>query len=91
MITDILMFLVVVSLAVSRTLKGFRMSHVLQTIVQDTTLYFLMIFTCHVVFEISLLLVRVSTPVLHGGGMLRNTSSQACDFYRDCEHSVGRF
>lgn len=65
---DILMFLVVVSLVVSRALNGFKMSHILRTIVQDTSLYFLMIFTSHVVFEISLLLVRPSLRLLPGLG-----------------------
>lgn len=58
--TDILAFFVVIAFARSRTPQGSKMSRILQKIVEDSTIYFLVIFTSHFVLEMSLLFARVS-------------------------------
>ena len=85
------MFLVTINHTIPRTLEDFRVSHLLRKIAQDTTLYFLMIFTSHAVFEVSLLLVRVSASAARDKWVVESFSSQVCDFYRGCEYSAGRF
>ena len=62
--TDLLAFLVIVLLVIGSKNRGFKMPHILRTIVQDSTVYFLVIFTSHFVLEMTLLLARVSVPIL---------------------------
>jgi len=64
--TDALAFLVIVILAVRSRFKG-KMSRILRKIVQDTTLYFFVIFTSHFVLVMTLLLERVSIPIVCDG------------------------
>jgi len=64
-------FLVVVVLAFKSGLKGYKMPRILRIIVQDATIYFLVIFTSHLVFEMTLLFARVSTPLSAIGAMLK--------------------
>lgn len=47
------------------------MPGILRTIVQDATVYFLVIFTSHFVLEMTLLLARVNISVTGVGTMLR--------------------
>lgn len=61
--TDLLAFLVIVLLVIGSKNRGFKMPHILRTIVQDSTVYFLVIFTSHFLLEMMLLLSRVSVPV----------------------------
>ena len=65
--TDTSVFLVVVALAAKSGLKGYKMPRILRIIVQDATIYFLVIFTSHFVFWMTLLLARVSTPTISNG------------------------
>ena len=60
---DCLAFLAVIFFAKCGPLSGFKMTHLLHTIVQDSTIYFLVIFTSHFVLEMSLLFMRVSIPL----------------------------
>lgn len=85
------MFLVVIKHTMPRTLEDFRVSYLPRKIAQDATLYFLMIFTSHVAFEVSLLLVRVSASAARGKRVVESFSSQVCDFYRGCEYLAGPF
>ena len=62
--TDTSVFLVVVILAAKSGLKGYKMPRILRIIVQDATIYFLVIFTSHFVFWMTLLLARVSTSTI---------------------------
>ena len=62
--TDASVFLVIVVLAVKSGLNGHKMPRTLRTIVQDATVYFLVIFTSHFIFEMSLLFARVSTSTV---------------------------
>ncbi|KAF9780549.1 hypothetical protein BJ322DRAFT_1112540 [Thelephora terrestris] len=61
---DFLAFLVIVALAVGSTNGGFKMPHILRTIVRDSTVYFLIIFTSHLVLEMTLLLARLNLQLL---------------------------
>lgn len=58
--SDFLAFLVVVIFAKSGTPKGNKMPYLLRAIVQDATVYFLVIFTSHFVLEMFLLFATVS-------------------------------
>jgi len=70
-VTDISAFLVIVVLAAKSGIRGFRMPGILRTIVQDATVYFLVIFTSHFVLEMTLILARVSISIVGLGTMLR--------------------
>lgn len=61
---DILAFLVVVYFIKSGIPKDFRMSHLLQTVLRDTTIYFMVIFTSHLVLELTLLFAKPSLQLL---------------------------
>jgi len=58
--TDSSVFLVIVVLAAKSGIAGYKMPRGLRTIVQDATIYFLVIFTSHLVFEMTLVFARVS-------------------------------
>jgi len=62
--TDTLAFLVIVVLAVRAGLNGAKVPRILRSIVQDTTLYFLVIFTSHFVLVMTLLFARVSLSII---------------------------
>jgi hypothetical protein len=62
---------VVVLFAMSGRVKGFNMPRLLRTIVQDSTIYFLVIFTSHFVLEMSLLFLSVSIFAVDDGRMLK--------------------
>jgi len=66
MTTDTLAFLVIVVLTVRSRLGG-EMPRILRKIAQDTTVYFLVIFTSHFVFMMTLLLERVSASIVRDG------------------------
>ena len=68
---DFLAFLIIIFLAAKSGLKGFKMPSILRTIVQDATVYFLVIFTSHFVLEMTLLLARVTASVLRARAMLK--------------------
>jgi len=59
--TDSAVFLVIVLIAAKSAIKGYKVPGVLRTIVQDATIYFLVIFTSHFIFEMMLIFGRVST------------------------------
>jgi len=61
---DALAFLVVIGFVRSGPLKGFKMPRLLRTFVQDSTVYFLIIFTSHFVLEMSLLFARPTLQLL---------------------------
>ncbi|KAF9780567.1 hypothetical protein BJ322DRAFT_1112556 [Thelephora terrestris] len=61
---DFLAFLIIVASAVWSTSGGFKMPHILRTIVRDSTVYFLIIFTSHLVLEMTLLLARLNLQLL---------------------------
>ena len=61
--TDASVFVVIVVLAAKSGIQGYKIPKVLRTILQDATLYFLVIFTSHFVFEASLLFARVSASI----------------------------
>jgi len=54
-------FLVIVIIAAKSGIKGYKVPKVLRTIVQDATIYFLVIFSSHFTFEMTLIFGRVST------------------------------
>lgn len=62
-LTDVLAFIVIVILAVRSAGRDFKMPFIIRSIVQDSTVYFLVIFTSHLLLEMMLLLSRVSVPV----------------------------
>lgn len=64
---DFLAFLMIIFLAAKSGLKDFKMPSLLRTIVQDATVYFLVIFTSHFVLEMTLLLARVTIFVVSRG------------------------
>jgi len=68
LVYDSLAFLVIVIHAVRSGFEGIRMSRILRTIVQDTTIYFMVIFTSHFVFVMTLLLERPILQLLPGVG-----------------------
>jgi len=68
---DFLAFLIIVVLAAKSRLKDFKMPSILRTIVQDATVYFLVIFTSHFVLEMTLLLARVTVSVFRARAMLK--------------------
>lgn len=70
-ITDFSAFLVIIVLAAKSGIKGFRMPGILRTIVQDATIYFLVIFTSHFVLEMTLIVARVSTSIVGAGVILK--------------------
>ena len=62
---DSLAFLMIIFLARRSRVGGFEVTGIFRTIVEDATLYFLVIFTSHFVLEMTLTLGRVSaTPPL---------------------------
>lgn len=63
MTTDFLGFLVIVFFAIKSGVIGSKMPRLLRAIIQDATVYFLIIFTSHFVFEMTLILLRVSIPI----------------------------
>jgi len=68
---DFLTFLVIVVLAAKSGLKDFKMPSIFRTIVQDSTVYFLVIFTSHFVLEMTLLLARVTISIVCARTMLK--------------------
>jgi hypothetical protein len=74
-LTDFLAFLVIVTLAVKSATSDFKMPQILRAIVHDSTTYFLVIFTSHFVLEMTLLLARVSIPILRYMSVVENGSS----------------
>jgi len=64
LIYDVLAFVVIAVLAVRSAGRDFKMPHLLRAIVQDSTVYFLVIFTSHFVLELMLLLARPSLQLL---------------------------
>ena len=54
----------IVVLAARSRFKDLKMPSILRTIVQDATVYFLVIFTSHFVLEMTLLLARVSISTI---------------------------
>lgn len=58
---DFSAFLVIAVLAVKSGTKDVKTPSIFRTMVQDATIYFLVIFTSHFVLEMTLLLARVST------------------------------
>jgi len=73
---DSLMFLLIVYLVKKSKATGFT-GILLKTIMEDATLYFLIIFSSHLVFEFTLLFGRVSAtaPPLSG---LQTMTSNTC-------------
>jgi hypothetical protein len=69
--TDLWAFVVIIVLAAKSGIKGFRMPSIIRTIIQDATIYFLVIFTSHFVLEMSLLLARVSISIVGVSAMLK--------------------
>jgi len=65
---DFSAFVVIIVLAAKSGIKGFRMPGILRTIVQDATVYFLVIFTSHFVLEMTLLVARPSLQLLPAVG-----------------------
>ena len=63
MTTDSSAFMVIFGLAAKSGLMGRKMPRILRAIVQDATIYFLVIFTSHFVLEMTILLARVSVFV----------------------------
>lgn len=61
--TDFLAFLVLVYFAAKSGFVGFKVSRLIRTIIQDATVYFLLIFTSQFVYEMTLFLARVSTSI----------------------------
>ena len=63
---------------------GCKAPRIIRTIVHDATVYFLVIFTSHFVFEMSLLLLRVSGFTFDAmiGELLRIFPRQTYSFYR---------
>lgn len=61
--TDFSAFVVIIVLAAKSGIRGFRMPGILRTIVQDATIYFLVIFTSHFVLEMTLLVARVKISI----------------------------
>ena len=59
------------------------MSRLIRTIIQDATVYFLVIFTSHFMFEMTLLLVRVSVYV-RGGWYERQVEDLYSRIYNSC-------
>ena len=57
--TDLLAFFVIVFFAAKPAFMSSKVPRILRTIIQDATVYFLVIFTSHFVFEMMLLLARV--------------------------------
>jgi len=66
---DLLAFLVILYVAGRRTLGQFGIPGLLGTILRDSTKYFLVIFTAHLVITLTILLARVGlTTCLAGRG-----------------------
>jgi len=65
---DFLGFLATIVFAKYKTPKGYEMPHILRTVVQDATAYFLIIFASHLVYELSLLSPIPILKLLPGGG-----------------------
>lgn len=61
--SDFLAFSLIVVLAKKSQAPGLKMPSLLEIIVKDATRYFLIIFTSHLVFELTLNLGRVSVTV----------------------------
>lgn len=67
---DFLAFLVIIFVAVTSGARGLRISSILRTIAEDATRYFLVIFTIHLVLEMTENLARESIQVLPGVGIV---------------------
>jgi len=67
---DSLTFLAIVVHAVRSGFENVKMSRILRTIVQDTTIYFMVIFTYHFVLWMTLLLERPILQLLPGAGIV---------------------
>ena len=80
--TDLLAFLVIAIFAAKSGFIGFKLSRLLRTIIRDATVYFFVIFTSHFVFEMTLLLARVSTSLVGRGGVIKDLVSKICNFCR---------
>lgn len=65
---DFLAFLVIVVLGIKSSTRGYKMPYILRIIVQDATAYFLVIFTSHLILEITMLSVRPSLQLLPASG-----------------------
>ena len=83
--SDFLAFLVVVIFAKSGTPKGNKMPYLLRAIVQDATVYFLVIFTSHFVLEMFLLFATVSISAGGDYRAIENSSSQVCSSCQACK------
>jgi len=59
---DLLVFLIILHIA-GRWARRFDVSGLLGTILRDATIYFLVIFTAHFVFVMTLVLARVSSAM----------------------------
>lgn len=60
---DLIAFLVILHLASRWTLRQFSVPGLLGTILRDATIYFLVIFTAHIVLVVTLLSARVSSTM----------------------------
>lgn len=61
--TDVLAFLVVLVLGVKSGLKDFKMPNILRMILEDSAIYFLVVFSTHLVLEMTLLFARVNASI----------------------------
>lgn len=61
--TDFLAFSLIIFLAMRSRIPGLRVPNILDIIAKDATRYFLVIFTSHLVFELTLSFGRVSAIV----------------------------
>ena len=61
--SDFLAFLLIIFLAVKSRTPGLNVPRILDVIAKDATRYFLVIFTSHLVFALTLNLARVSATV----------------------------
>lgn len=93
--TDTLAFLLIVFLAVMSEMQGLtqelRIPTILRTMAEDATRYFLVIFTAHLVFVLTLNLGRVSAmvslPELRSMTFNTLVSRKQYNFFRDRESS----
>ena len=71
--SDLLAFLLIVFLAMNSEARGFKIPSILRTIAEDSTRYFLVIFTSHFVLEMTLNLGRVSVNSFISSPRLQST------------------
>ena len=82
-VTDLLAFLVVVVFAVKSRLQGFKMPSILWIIVQDSTVYFLLVFTTHLVLEMMLLFARVNISII--GDRIHAETPFSSQIFNSCQ------